>query len=177
MWVESRQNRRMTSAKQLIVMRHAKTESHASSDHARVLTDRGERDSEAAGRWLAEQGLTPQVVLVSSAARARGTVDRLVAGLEFGPAPDVVVLDELYGADEYDVLALVAQHVPAGTGIAMVVGHNPTMAMTSWLVQPDEERVDTYFPTSGLAVFEVDVAWDEVDPGVGTFVRSHTPKD
>jgi len=167
----------MTSAKQLIVMRHAKTETHASSDHARVLTDRGERDSLNAGRWLASEGLAPDVVLVSSAARARGTVDHLVTGLGEGAAPEVVVLDELYGADEYDVLAICAARIPAASSIALVVGHNPTMAMTAWLVQPAETRADTYFPTSGLAVFEVDVEWNEVDPGVGAYVRSHTPKD
>jgi len=177
MWVESRQNQRMTSAKQLIVMRHAKTEHHASSDHARVLTDRGEADSEAAGRWLAAEGLVPDVVLVSSAARARGTVERLVSGLGEGADPEVVVLDQLYGADEYDVLEICAERIPAGSRTALIVGHNPTMAMTSWLVQPEESRVDNYFPTSGLAVFEVDVEWNEVEPGVGAYVRSHTPQD
>ena len=55
------------------------------------------------------------------------------------------MLDELYGADEYDVLAICAAKVPSDAQTAMVVGHNPTMAMTAWLIQP-EERGPT--PTS-----------------------------
>jgi phosphohistidine phosphatase len=166
----------MTSAKKLILMRHAKTETHARTDHARVLTDRGRRDSRAAGVWLAAEQHVPDCILVSSAARARGTVDELIGELG-GVEPSVIVLDGLYGADEYDVLAICAAYVPGETETAMVVGHNPTIALTSWLVQPEESRVETYFPTSGLAVFDVDVEWNEVDPGVGTFVTAHSPKD
>ena len=59
----------------------------------------------------------------------------------------------------------------------LVVGHNPTMAMTAWLIQPEETRAETYFPTSGIAVFEIDVEWSELDPGVGTLVATHTPHD
>ena len=40
----------------LIVMRHAKSEGSASSDHARPLTDQGRSDAQAVGRWLAEAG-------------------------------------------------------------------------------------------------------------------------
>ena len=161
--------------KQLIVMRHAKTEPHASSDHVRELTDRGRRNSRDAGTWMASRDLVPDCVLVSSAARARGTVDALLESL--GARPQVVVLDELYGADEYDVLAICAAKVPSDARIAMVVGHNPTMAMTGWLIQPEESRADTYFPTSGIAVFEIEVEWSEVDPGVGTLTDTYTPHD
>lgn len=156
-------------------MRHAKTESFASSDRVRELTERGRRDSRAAGRWLAASDLVPDCILVSSAARAGGTVDQLCEAM--GRRPEVVVLDELYGADEYDVLAICAAEVPSDIRTAMVVGHNPTMAMTAWLIQPEESRADTHFPTSGLAVFEIDVEWSEVDPGVGSLVTTHTPHD
>ena len=164
-----------TTTKQLIVMRHAKTESFATSDHVRELTDRGKRDSRGAGQWLAAQELVPDCILVSSASRARGTVDVLCDAM--GSRPEVIVLDELYGADEYDVLALCAAKIPNATSRAMVVGHNPTIEMTAWLIQPEDTRADTSFPTSGLAVFEVDVEWAEVDAGVGSLVATHTPHD
>jgi phosphohistidine phosphatase len=163
------------AAKQFIIMRHAKTESFASSDHVRELTERGKRDSRAAGQWLSVSELVPDCIVVSSAARARGTVDQLCEAM--GKRPEVIVLDELYGADEYDVLALCAATVPGDSQIALVVGHNPTMAMTAWLIQPEEARADTYFPTSGIAVFEIDAEWSELDPGVGTLVATHTPHD
>lgn len=159
--------------KQLVVMRHAKTEAYASSDHVRELTERGRRNARDAGTWLKAHDLVADCILVSSAARARATVDALLETM--GGKPEVLVLDELYGADEYDVLAICAAKVPSDSRTVMVVGHNPTMAMTAWLIQPEESRADTYFPTSGLAVFEIDVEWNEVDPGVGILVDTHTP--
>src|SRR4051812_13019694 len=43
----------------LVVMRHGKAESFAPEDHRRQLTDRGVREVQDAGRWLADEGLLP----------------------------------------------------------------------------------------------------------------------
>jgi phosphohistidine phosphatase len=152
-------------ARRLVVMRHAKTESMASSDHDRDLTDRGRRDARAAGAWLAKQRLAPAVVLVSSAVRARSTADEVCAALE--SRPDVRVLDELYQADEYEVIDLCVAEVPAEAGIVLVVGHNPTMTMAANLLQGDDDRQDLALPTAALAVLEVCGPWSELAPGAG----------
>ena len=47
----------MTDRRRLIVMRHAKAENFADTDHERTLTDRGRADAEAAGARLREDGL------------------------------------------------------------------------------------------------------------------------
>ncbi len=162
-----------TGTKRLIVMRHAKTENAAADDHARRLTQRGERDAVAAGTWLTRQHAVPEVVLVSSATRARATVDRLMDGLD--AKPDVQVLDELYGATAHDVVELCGR-IPARVKCAAVVGHNPTMAMVAQLLLGDDGRL-THFPTAAIAVIEVSAGWDVVEEASGSLLLTHTPHD
>jgi phosphohistidine phosphatase len=115
----------------LAVVRHAKAESgEERADHDRALTARGVTDAADAGRWLAgrlrerSQALGP--VWVSSAVRARSTWDAMSPQL---PTPaDLVVDRALYDAGASDVLDRLGELLgdePAG--VAVVVGHNPTM--------------------------------------------------
>ncbi len=164
-----------TSTRHFVVMRHGKAEPSASSDHERELTARGRADSRAAGTWLAAEGLSPDVVLVSSAARARSTCDEVCAALT-GDI-DVQMLDSLYGADEYDVIATCVDEIPAGARCALVIGHNPTMAMTAALLQPEGDRQDLSLPTAALVVLAIAPPWAELKPGCGSLLQVHTPHD
>lgn len=157
----------------LLVMRHAKTESYASSDRARRLTDRGIRDARAAGRWLVEQDLVPDLVLVSPAVRAMQTFDRLAEAM--GHTPPREVHDDLYGADVDEVLELVATALEEAAAV-MVVGHNPTMAELVHAVQKDPaEPWPPHLPTAGVAVVEFD---SESGPGLqsGQLRASHVAR-
>ena len=74
----------MSSAAQdktLILMRHSKAEEGPGKpDHDRELSDRGLRDARAAGAWLREEGLVPDLVICSTAVRTRQTWDSAVKG-------------------------------------------------------------------------------------------------
>ena len=63
----------------LILMRHGKAERHAASggDFERALAESGRADAAVMGRVLAGLGLTPDLMLVSSARRTRETAERL----------------------------------------------------------------------------------------------------
>jgi len=116
----------------LAVVRHAKAESgEEDADHDRALTARGVTDAADAGRWLAsrlqDQDQTLGRVWVSSAARARSTWEAMRPEL---PVPADLVIDRaLYDAGASDVLERLGEDLLAGgaTGVAVVVGHNPTM--------------------------------------------------
>ncbi|HEY4314442.1 MAG TPA: histidine phosphatase family protein [Actinomycetes bacterium] len=116
----------------LAVVRHAKAESgEEDADHDRALTARGATDAAAAGRWLVsrlqDRSQALGRVWVSSALRARSTWEAMRPEL---PAPaDVVVDRALYDAGASDVLERLGEDLLAGgsTGVAVVVGHNPTM--------------------------------------------------
>lgn len=159
-------------AAHLIVMRHAKTQEVASSDRARKLTARGENDARAAGEWLAAAGWRPDLLLVSPADRARQTADLVATAL--GSSPDVVIIDELYGADAPEVLRICTERVGADVGCAAVVGHNPTMAGVAMLLQAHEDHTLHLRPGS-LAVFEFQRTWDRLGPGCARLVDRYSP--
>ena len=58
-------------SRRLVVMRHAKAEHSASTDHVRALAERGMGDAEAAGRWMRDHGVEPDAALVSDALRTQ----------------------------------------------------------------------------------------------------------
>lgn len=108
----------------LTVLRHAKSDwSRGLPDHERVLNDRGRRTAPAVGRALAAMDLVPDLVLTSSAERARSTAE--LARAEFGAAVDLVVTDALYATSVNGALAAIAD-VPAEVEHLLIVGHEPT---------------------------------------------------
>ena len=163
-------------ARTLVVMRHSKAEAHGGVDSARVLADRGHVDAADAGRFLAEAGTVPDHVLVSAAARTQETWADVFE--KVGGAPLVDVRWDLYSAGAEEMLAAV-RTVPEDASTVLVVGHNPTAAQVAYLLDDESgdgearQVLDEGFPTSALAVFEVDVPWGDVGQGAGRLVRAH----
>jgi phosphohistidine phosphatase len=163
--VQETQADQTTTARRLVVMRHAKAESWGESDQGRTLEDRGRQDAAAAGRWLAEREFVPDHALVSAAVRARETWEAVAAAAGWEVEP---VLDPgLYAAGPEAALDLIRK-VPAHTTDVIVVGHNPTMAYLAQLL--DDGTGDPAaaaaaagdFPTSAVAVFDYDCSWAEL---------------
>ena len=66
----------MGSVRTLVVLRHSKSAYPPdTADVDRPLSARGQRDAAAAGHWLRDQGLIPDLVLCSIAVRTRQTWD------------------------------------------------------------------------------------------------------
>jgi phosphohistidine phosphatase len=153
-------------SRRLVVVRHAKAEQTADTDHARGLLDRGRADAAAAGQWLAGQGVVPDHALVSAATRALETWTALASGAGWDLQPSV---DEgLYTAGPDTALDLL-RRTPADARVLVVVGHNPTMAHLAQLLDDGEgdpgasNAMVSGFPTSAVAVFEYDGAWADLD--------------
>ncbi len=158
----------------LLVMRHSKTEQSAQTDHVRRLTDRGRSDARNAGAWVAASEHVPTLIVASSAARAEETAE-LIASL--CGVRRVEFVDDLYGADGYEVLDILAAEVPDDVRTAMVVGHNPTMAQVAALLQ-GEGADEVHFPTSGVGVFGLDVdSWADLEEGHGRLLAAYTRDD
>jgi phosphohistidine phosphatase len=162
----------------LVVMRHAKAEHSASTDHARALAERGLGDAEAAGRWMREHGIAPDVALVSDALRTQQTWEQVAAGA--GWETDVVVLsDALYAAGTDSAFDLVRDTAP-DVRTLVVIGHNPTVGSLAELVddgEGDTEATTTMltrgFPTSAVAVFAVEGDWADLGPGTARLEAFH----
>lgn len=144
--------------RRLVVLRHAKSAWPTGvDDHDRPLGPRGLRDAPAAGHALAEADCRPDLVLCSTAERARHTWELAVA--EWGTPPPVRHDRRLYGADVPELLALVRE-VPSEVGTLLLVGHNPGLEQLVLELAGDAlddalDDVRTKFPTSAIAV----LAW------------------
>jgi len=167
----------VTDRRRLIVMRHAKAEPFAASDHERRLTDRGRVSARDAGAYLRERGLTPDHVLVSSAVRTRQTWDAVAEELdETGTQVDQ---DDAWFTGSVDVVADALRSLPPGTATAMFVGHNPTAAYLCHLLDDGEGDPDAVggllqgFPPAALTVLELKVPWAELGAETGRVVGYH----
>ena len=141
----------------LVLLRHAKS-SWADpdlDDHDRPLKGRGRRAAGIVGTYLRDAGLVPDVVLCSSATRARQTL----ALLALPDATQVYVEDELYGASPNEVLTRL-RLVPDEVASVLLVGHNPTLEDLLDLLVDAGGSLPDRFPTAAVA--EVGLAIDAV---------------
>jgi phosphohistidine phosphatase len=99
----------------IYLLRHGEAERGDGDDAARRLTEKGERQSQLAGKALAALGVRLDTCLTSSKVRAAETARLACESL--GIEPEIAV--EL-GGGEFDALGLAA-----GRGEAMLVGHEP----------------------------------------------------
>ena len=105
------------------MFRHAKAEQGDDiADSDRRLTSRGRKAARQMGELAKDHGLLPELVLSSSSARTRETIE--LFGEASGHAGAVLYLDELYLAEPRAYIRALSVHA-AGVSSAMVVGHNP----------------------------------------------------
>jgi phosphohistidine phosphatase len=149
-------------ARRLVLVRHAKSARPVGvPDHERPLSGRGRRDAQAAGRWFAGEGPRPDLVLCSTAVRARHTWEIIANSL---PPVPLRASPELYGADADELLDLVAG-VPASVRVLVVVGHEPTTSVTALRLAGRRserralEALADKFPTAGIAVLRFAGDW------------------
>ncbi len=117
--------------KQLILLRHAKSDWYASahSDHARPLNHRGRRDAPKVGRWLSQNGYEPERIVSSTANRTRETLQLVFDATDWGKiATDINIDfdDALYLASESTIVGMITDNLSTCDRL-MIVGHNPGM--------------------------------------------------
>jgi len=139
----------------IYLFRHAKSswDDPLLVDFDRPLAPRGIRASETMGQYLRRWDVRPEVILCSSSARTRETLDRALPAL----AQDVPVKYEkaLYHAQAGALLGRL-QRVPDRFNSVLIIGHNPglhslAIGLTAANDSDDNERLETKFPTAGLA--------------------------
>ena len=110
--------------KRIYLLRHAKSSwKHPElPDHDRPLAGRGKRAAKAIVKHMRAQRFEPELVLCSTARRARETLERIEPAL--GRAP-VRVEGDLYGASARELLACL-RRLPDEVGSVLVIGHNPS---------------------------------------------------
>jgi phosphohistidine phosphatase len=165
--------------KRLLLLRHAKSswKEHDLADHDRPLAPRGRRAAKLIATHLREQGIEPELVLCSSARRAREMLTGIQPAL--GGDVEVRIDTELYGASERDLLERV-QALPDALESVMLIGHNPataTLALSLAGRGRDLGRLKRKFPTAALATLGFGGSWSDLDHGAAELVGFVTPRE
>ncbi len=160
--------------KTLLVLRHAKSswKDTNASDHARPLNKRGQETAPRMGLLIYEEDIVPDVILSSTARRARDTAD--LAAEACGFEGEVVYLEDFYHAwpsDYVDALRNLSDDFSS----AMIVGHNPGMELLLELMTGEAER----FPTAALALIHLPIKkWSQLnDETEGELGRLWVPRE
>ena len=164
----------MNHKKSLFLLRHAKSswKDPELDDQERPLNGRGRRNAVQMGRLVQDKELVPDLVLCSTAQRARET-----AALFFGEwkaSPTTVYRNDLYHSAPVQIEGIL-NTIDDSIESLMIIGHNPGL----------EEFLNKHtgnvcsVPTSALAQvdFELD-SWSHFDDVTeGTLIIFWRPKD
>lgn len=173
----------------LVVLRHAKSAYPPGVvDHDRPLNPRGVVDARAAGEWIREHVGVPDHVVVSTARRARGTWTLAAGALGYigaagydAESPGPLTIDpRVYEAGARTLLTVVSE-IPARARTAVLVGHMPGVEMLVDLLARDRDPAAAQllarkYPTSGVAVLDLDATWAEAGEGTAYLSAFAVPR-
>jgi len=163
----------------LYLLRHAKSSWKRAelADHDRPLAGRGRRAAKVIARHMRGHAIAPELVLCSTARRARETLERIE------PALGTAVVQhepELYGASA-DALLERLRDVPDRFDSVMLIGHNPGIEQLGrGLARPSPERrqLEAKFPTAALAALAFPgESWRDLEWGGAELVDFVCPRD
>ena len=161
----------------LWLLRHAKSswDDPDLADDERPLAKRGERAAARMRRYLIDEPIEPELVLCSSALRARETLAGVLPAL--GSPLEIRIEPSLYTFDA-DVLLELLQRVDERLQSMLVVGHNPAMQdLILRLARRGEgfARVTRRFSPGALAgIWLPQGTWTD---GAGELVRLVEPRE
>jgi phosphohistidine phosphatase len=138
--------------KTLLLLRHAKSSRDDAEldDHDRPLNERGKKAAKEAGRFLRDEELVPDLIVSSTALRARKTAQKAAKQFEYARA--IELEDQLYLANAPTHYKVVRKSEHACKRL-LIVSHNPGISdFLNQLISADEEM-----PTAGLAVVQLPI--------------------
>jgi phosphohistidine phosphatase len=164
----------------LYLLRHAKAgwAEPGIRDFDRPLTERGRLDAAAMGMAMRVSGFVPDLVLCSTAQRARETWERVAGTIGPVPAPPAFT-DSLYSCDAAGYLSII-RNAAGNPPSLLVVGHNPMIedVAVACAAEGDDTELASLargFPTSALAVIQFSRPLAEAAPASGWLTTFLTP--
>jgi phosphohistidine phosphatase len=163
----------------LYLLRHAKSswDDPSLPDRDRPLAPRGRRACELVADHLRRQALTPALVLCSSSARTRETLERISAG--FSRPVEALIEEGLYTASAAELLARL-RTVDSSVASVMLIAHQPAiqeLAVTLVQPEPRQRALNDKFPTGALATLTLASSWAALAPGTATLTALVKPRD
>jgi phosphohistidine phosphatase len=167
-------NKRDPNMKTLLILRHAKSswDDLSQDDHERPLNSRGRKDAPRIGELLKKQDLLPDLILSSTAARARATAE--LAADEAGYSGEIRFSHSLYASGPQAFLSALAS-LAQEYSCVMIVGHNPGLEELIYTLTGEVHPL----PTAALAQVELPIQdWEELNAAPqGRLVKLWKPKE
>lgn len=163
------------ASKHLALLRHAKSSWSDSDldDHDRPLAPRGRHAATRVGLYLRREGIAPDLVLCSSARRARQTLELL----DLATHTEVLVEADLYGATAA-VLVARLRRVSETAQSVLLIGHNPGIQDAAITLSTNPEDLSGKFPTAALAdLLLPNTAWKDLSAGIARVHAFVTPRN
>ena len=165
--------------KQLFLLRHAKSswDDPGLVDHDRPLAPRGRRAVRLIAEHLGREGVTPALVLCSSARRTRETLEGIAPAL--GEATAVQSEGELYAASGRRLLERLRE-IEDDVESLMLIGHNPGVEQLALSLAGGGQKLALLrckYPTGALATLEFSGRWSDLRPGSAELTDFVTPKE
>lgn len=160
-------------AKRLFLIRHAKSSWKDSSltDNERPLNKRGERDAPFMGELLKKKNIQPDLIISSSAERAKSTALKIAISLEY-PEKSILIIERLYEASYKDIIDVIRKTGDEVTNL-FVLGHNP--GLTTLHNYICEKNIDN-IPTCGITEYEFDGNWNQITESTCKLISFEFPK-
>jgi phosphohistidine phosphatase len=146
--------------KKLFIIRHAKSswDSKVRSDFDRPLNKRGLRDAPMMGKILKKAKIIPDLILASSAKRAKKTA--IFISNEIGYKENDIVFDEDLYLSSVDELVDIISEVDSDINTLFIVAHNP--GVTNFVNSFCKEKISN-LPTTGIFSMEFDISsWKSI---------------
>jgi phosphohistidine phosphatase len=172
---------RKKPVKELVLLRHAKSswKNPLLHDIDRPLNRRGQRAALRMADWLSAARCRPDVVLCSTAARTRETLDFMRESLG---RPVILYERELYLASAKRLLERLRK-LPATTRKVLLIGHNPglrrlVLQLVADRSSEERARIKVKFPTAALARFKINAKnWRDLGPDTARLLAFACPRD
>ena len=148
--------------KTIVICRHAKSDwSFDLPDFKRPLNSRGTKDAPRMGKLLKGYGFMPDLILSSSAERAKQTAELVAENMGYDPSR-IKYNRSIYDEGTGNVISLL-QVLPESVDSVMVFGHNPTQeGVVRFLL--DMGGAVT-MPTCAMACMELSISsWKNLSP-------------
>ena len=148
--------------RKIIFLRHAKSswDNEYLSDHDRPLSERGLRDAPRMATRLKEKNIMPDLILSSTAKRAKETAE--ITAKSLGLSQSIICFERnLYHASPKEILNQIKIHADQSIETLIVVGHNPGFNDVIEYLGGSIENL----PTAGQFGFKLSIReWSEISP-------------
>lgn len=158
----------------LYIVRHAKAQDRAvfTSDHDRQLTSDGIMAAARIGHYLNEKAILPDVIVSSTAPRAKDTAKVIAEQIGYDPAT-IQLNDTLFDGGPKAYLAAI-NALPGTATSAMIVGHNPDVSYLAEFLT--HQQIGSMSKGAVVAITFTDIPWAGVSGRMGSINFQISPR-